>query len=260
MKDLVETIAAHEREEQKDDALFERVARGTASPEELESLEARAASDESIRLRLDASRPLDDAALDRIAARIAKPAEHTRSPEVGGGRRDTTVVSLWKRRAVMLAGPLALAAAMVLYITAGPGLGPSGPTIPSYAISATSEKEMRGDAPVATRLRLGSHANDRDARFTIVLTPETAVPAKVVAYAFVMSVPEPTPLEAKIETSAEGAIKISGASRTLDGAKELRVVVGPPSSIGRFDDAITRAQKGTSDEHVRVMSIPIERE
>jgi hypothetical protein len=84
----------------------------------------------------------------------------------------------------------------------------------------------------------------------------------VVAYAFTVDKPgsDATPLEAKIELAPEGAVRLTGHPRALEGAREVRVVVGAPANIGKFDDAAARAKSGTSDAYVGVLAVPIERE
>lgn len=252
---LLETIGRSAREEQKDDARFERLARGDADAE----LERAAADDPAMAIRLAGSRPLDDATIDRITARTLAVAKKAPAAKV---------VPVWRRRLVTLAGPLALAAAMLVYV--GVQRGPGGPELPEYSVTATGEQAMRGPAQpherdparASARLRLSRNARDaRDARFELLLRPATAPEGKVVAYAFTFGPgPEPVPLDAKVEIAPDGPVRMSGPSRVLDGVREIRIVVGEPTAIGKFDDAASRAQSGTSDAHVRVLTIPIDRE
>ena len=156
-----------------------------------------------------------------------------------------------------IAGPLALAAAMVVYVTAQ--RGPSGPELPAYSVSASGEQSMRGATEADARLRLGK---GRDARFELVLRPATAPAEKVVAYPFTFVAPgsEPAPLEAAIEIAPEGAVRVTGSSRLLEGVHEIRIVVGAPAAIGKFDDAAARARSGVTDARVRVLTVPIDRD
>ncbi len=247
--EILARVGEHVRGEQKDDALFERVARGEATPEELAELERAAADDAELAARLAASRPLDADVIDRIAARAPKPA-----PVVPIASR-----SRLRQRLVLAAGPLALAAAMLFYFTSQ--RGPSLAELPAYAVSATGEQAMRGPAEPAARLRV-SRSPARDAKFEIVLRPATAPAGKVVAYAFTFATPaaDPAPLEAKVEIAPEGAVRLSGPSRAIAGVKEVRIVVGEPTAIGKFDDAAARAATNRSDTHVRVLTVPIDSE
>lgn len=258
--DVLARVGRLAREEQSDDARFERVARGEADAAELEELEQKAAADPVLATRLDGSRPLEEKAVDRITERVlaARAGKGARREQAGEG---ATVVSLharWVKRLVTGVGPLALAAAMILYVVAGPRLGPSSPELPDYSVTATSEQAMRGAGEASARLRVGKA---RDARFEIVLRPATAPATKVVAYAFAMGEPgsDANPLDAKTEVSDEGAVRITGASRMLEGAREIRIVVGDPASIGKFDDAVRRATSG-GEGPARVLVVPIDRE
>jgi hypothetical protein len=247
--DIVAQIGKHEREARKDDARFDRVARGEADAAELAELERAAADDPELAARLEGSRPLDPAVVDRIAASVPKPAKP--APKV--------VVGPWRRRLTLAAGPLALAAAMLVYVTAQ--RGPSLPELPAYSVTALGEQTMRGPAEASARLHVAK-TPERNARFEIVLRPATAPAGKVVAYAFTLasSDAEPAPLEAKVEVAPEGAVRLTGPSRALLGAKEIRVVVGDLAAIGKFDDAATRAAANRSDAHVRVLVVPVDRD
>ncbi len=171
--------------------------------------------------------------------------------------------SSWRRRLVLIAGPLALAAAMIVYVTAQSG--PRPPELPLYTVTATGSQAMGGPAEQpSTRLHLPRGAK-RDARFEVDLRPATAPQEKVVAYAFTFgasggAAAEPAPLEAKIEIAPEGAVKLTGPVRTLEGVSEIRVVIGAPEAIGKFDDAASRAREGTSEPRVHVLKVPIDRD
>jgi len=164
--------------------------------------------------------------------------------------------SSWRRRLVLAAGPVALAAAMVVYVTSQSG--PRAPELPRYTVTA---QVMRGAAEASPRLRIERDA-PRATRFELLLRPATAPDGKVVAYAFTLGGPasEPTPLEARIELAPEGAVKLTGNLSALDGASEIRIVVGAPAAVGKFDDAAARARSGSSDRHVHVVTVPVDRD
>ena len=279
-EDVLARVGEAAREAQKDDARFERGARGEAEPGELADLERAAASDPALAARLEGSRPFGAAVVDRIAEKVS-PKKSNVEPviEVAPGKRGAEVVALrpkpseassvksgatgaaspWRRRLVVAAGPLALAAAMIVYVTSQSG--PSVSDLPAYTVTAVGAQAMRGPAEESTRLRLPKAAG-RDARFELLLRPATAPPEKVVAYAFTFegSAAEPAPLDAKVEIAPEGAVKLTGSSRALEDAAEIRIVVGAPLAIGKFDDAATRARSAKSDAHVQVLTVPIDRE
>ncbi|MBX3203978.1 MAG: hypothetical protein KF764_02855 [Labilithrix sp.] len=164
-----------------------------------------------------------------------------------------------KRRLLALAGPLALAAAMVVYVVGQ--RGPSGPPLPAYTVTVTGDGGARGPGEALARLRLPK-GGARSAPFEIVLRPATPPEGKVVAYGFTFDAPgaEPSPLDARVELAPEGAVRLTGERRALGGASELRVVIGEPTAIGKFVDAAARAASNTADAQVSVVSVPIDRE
>lgn len=275
--DVLARIGGAAREAQKDDRRFERVARNEAGPDELADLERAAADDPELAVRLEGSLPFDAAAVDRIAkgvhaAHVAmKPAAVKQANVIvlrpgasdapdTHGKSAAGAASPWRRRLILAAGPLALAAAMVVYVTGQSG--PRVPELPLYTVTATGPQAMRGSSEASTRLRLPKAAG-REARFELLLRPATAPHEKVVAYPFTFGGPgatEPAPLEAKVEIAPEGGVKLTGASRALEGAAEIRIVIGAPKAIGKFDDAAMRAQSATSDPRVHVLTIPIDRD
>jgi hypothetical protein len=258
--EILARVGKHVRDEQKDDARFERIARGDASPDEVADLEKAAEADPELAARLEASRPFDEVAIARIATNASKKAAAPEAKTATSAAKTaapaakvTAKPSPLFRRVATIAAPLALAAALVLYFSNGQ----RGPELPGYEISATSEQAMRGPAGPDTRIHVGT---SREARFEIVARPATASPAKVVAYAFViLEGSKAEPLDAKIDVSPDGAIKVTGQARALDGAREVRIVIGPPASIGKFDDAAALAAKNEKSSYVRVLSVAIDR-
>jgi hypothetical protein len=224
MKDeeLFAAIRGHIRDERKDDDVLERIARGEDAPEGFDASLAAAA------------RPLGPEAEARIAAKIA-PASR---------------VVPFRRRASLVLVPLALAAAVLL------GVGVTsrgGPDLPGYAITATGEQAMRGPSDATSRLHLRGAP---DARFSVVARPATPVTSRVSAHAFALRSAYVTPLDASVEVAEEGSIRITGAARALEGASEIRVVVGASDA----DAALARAKSGTSDRRVAVLTVAIDRE
>lgn len=160
----------------------------------------------------------------------------------------------WSRRAALVGAPLALAAAVVLYFVTRS----TSPVIPPYDLSASDaagSPPAAAGGPATNRIHMGS----KDARFEIVARPASASAAKVVAFPFAMIGGEPVPLEAKVDISPDGAVRIAGGFRALEGASEIRIVLGSIEAIGKFDDAHARANKGASDDHVRVLTVAIDR-
>lgn len=251
--DALARIREHVRAERKDDAALEAIARGEAKGEPGAELMKRSEGDAELAAMVAACQPLGDEAVERIAA-AAVAGRSARSAEPAEPAEATNVVA-FLRRAVLYAGPVALAAAVLLFV----GLrepAPSGILLPDYSVVAGSQREMRGadDARSALTLRGGP-----DAEFEILARPATAT-GKVVAFAFAIGDAEPSPVDAKVELAPEGAVRIRGRARALDGAREVRVVLGTASdSITRYDDALSRAHSGKSDAKVRVLVVPIVR-
>jgi hypothetical protein len=235
--EFIRGLREHVREEARDNEALERIARGEASPGSPSELEAACA-------------PLDDAAVDRIVAKVEAV------------RPGATVVrvepSRWRRRAALAAGPLALAAAVALYVAGGPGQ-PSWVELPAYGVTARGESVERGasDPAPAPRLRVGTG----EGTFEVILQPERAIDAPVVAYAFVVAEggePQPAPFD--VEVAKGGAVRVRGATRALGGAVELRVAVGVPDVLTSREIARGRARTPSSPSRgSRVLSVAIDR-
>lgn len=163
---------------------------------------------------------------------------------------DAGRVAAFVRRAVVVAVAVTVGAAVIVYLGRG---GTSRTSLPEYAVVASGEKEMRG-AGETLELRDGEGAT-----FEILARPGTDAGAHVVAYVFAIGEGEPNPVEAKVEVALGGAVRIRGRARALDGAREVRVVLGSTSDFARFEDALARARDRTSDAHVRVLVVPIVR-
>ena len=250
--DVLAALRDHVRADRADDHALEAVARGEQASSAALALEARAATEPEVRAMIDASRPLGAAKLDAIAdaVRISPAAPAAAKPSGGN-------VVAFLRRASIVVGPLALAAAIFLVL--GRGGDKSSVPLPEYTFVASGEKEMRGDAPPekagALRLR-----DAPDATFEIVARPATAAGGHVVAYVFAVKDGEPNAVEASVELAPEGSVRIRGRAGQLRGAREVRVVLGTANdSIKRYEDALARAREGRSDASIRVLVIPVAR-
>ena len=144
---------------------------------------------------------------------------------------------LW--RLLALAGALALALGAYYRFGRAPAVDPAQ-LLPAYA-AASSTLALHGSDP-----------------FEIVARPSSP-PPKVVAYAFAIGDREPDPIDATTELLPDGTIRIRGAARALQGAREARLVIGTPASFRRFDDALARAKSNESDASIRVLSFAIVR-
>ena len=156
------------------------------------------------------------------------------------------------RRAKILLALLAAAAAVAVY--AGSGRRAAGhPSLPAYAVA---------------RFEL---APGRDAPFEIDATPAAPVTTKLVAFAFAFAGAtgatgatgegdsEPNAVDAKVEIAPDGAVRVKGRGRALEGSREVRVVLGAATDFKRYEDAVAAARAGKSDGQVRVLVVPIVR-
>lgn len=266
----MDEIREHVRTEHNLDEALEAVARGDQSSPLVADLEHRAASDRSIAILVEASRPLGSEVVDKIAARIGPSLPSVTSTSVSAGAvagktpsnvgpiaessdpRGGRLIAFVRRRAAYFVPVVVAAALFVLFAR-----DEASSRLPEYALSVSGEKTLRGEGPTMTRLLL---RGGMESRFEIVARPATKVRAGVVAYAFAIGEVEPSPIDARIEISKDGAVRISGVARTLDGAREVRVVVGTAADFKRYADALAHARDGKDDAHVRVLSVPIVRE
>jgi hypothetical protein len=147
------------------------------------------------------------------------------------------------RRTMIPVALLAVAAAVLMYFGLGSRRAARHAPLPEY------------DVP-RLELRPG-----RDAPFEIAAAPASPVTMKVVAFAFAMGEgdAEPNPVDAKVEIAPDGAVRIKGRARALEGAREARVVIGAAADFKRYEDALATARAGTSTAQVRVLVVPIVR-
>lgn len=242
--DLLAAIRDEAKRERARIAELEAIARGDARAEDAP------AESEVERRELEAARPLGADAEGRVADRLL--ASRSRAP---APRSNVTAL---RARVLKIAGPLAIAALMVLVFTMRGPRGDDGPELPGYTVAAAGEQAMRGapEPAAAPRITLRGGAS---ARFEVVARPERASPERVAAFAFVVRGDGVASLDdANVEVSKDGAVRVTGAARELAGATALRVVVGAPRAIGKFDDAVDRARTERSDAHVRVLTVPID--
>lgn len=147
------------------------------------------------------------------------------------------------RRAMLPLAVLAVAAAILMYFGLGRRSAAEHVALPEY------------DAP-----RVEVQAG-RDAPFELRAVPRTPASIKVVAFAFATGDgdAEPNPVDAKVEIAPDGAVRLTGRARALEGAREVRVVIGAAADFKRYEDALSTARSGSSDAQVRVLRVPIVR-
>lgn len=165
-------------------------------------------------------------------------------------------------RVLRLAGPAALAGAVVLgYVTRrGDGAGSDdAEALPHYGVVARAYVTDGGvpePAPSpSARLRLEGGAR----AFEILLRPSSATTGRIAAWPFTFADGgEPTPMQADVDVSPQGVVRIRGVGASLAGVREVRVVLAP-AGAAKFDVAAERARTRESDAHVRVIDVSVDR-
>ncbi len=222
--DLLQQLGHHVRGEMApapaDDAVWERLARGELSPAEDAQLRERAAADPEIATLYEAFRPLDDAARKRIAAHVE-----------AGSRRPRVIA--W-RRAALLAGPLAVAAAVALVVSVRLR-EPAQPLalFPEYSLALSGgDRATRSGTPAPS----GPVELRRSSSLEIVLRPATAVSHPVAVRAFLLNGTDARPWDVAMDRSPDGAVRIAGQAGAL--------LAGVPA--GSWDLVFTVALEGSA--------------
>jgi hypothetical protein len=250
--DLLQLLGRHARGDgeaaPEDDVIWERLAKGELAPAEETRLRERAAADPEIARLYEAFRPLDDAAKQRIAERVAASLPRPR------------LATAW-RRAAIIAGPLAAAAVVVLALQLRHSANPSA-LLPEYAldVSGGDRATRSGTAPMGGPVEL-----HRGSRLEIVLRPATAVQHPVAVRAFLVQGDQVRRWAAPMEQSADGAVRIAGEAGTLmdvtPGSWDLVFTVSSEASAAPDPDDVARAIRGEGgarpwrllDAHVRLL-------
>jgi hypothetical protein len=190
------------------DEIFERLAHGKLSPQELHALEARAKTDPAVALKLELFRPLGPAAVDRALAAL-RPVP---LPEV---------TRLPNRRRWIQAGAVGLALAASVALLLWPAQVPS----PGYTLTVTGEQLTRGSDPAAG-VTVGPGSTLR-----LIARPATAVTQPVAVHGFLVREGQVRPWVPPMDRAPEGAVKIEGPVETLlpdaPGEYTLVLVLGP---------------------------------
>jgi hypothetical protein len=258
MKDeeILMNLAEFAREEERDrkSSPWVLLTAGELSADEIKALEARAEGDAEAALALAAHRPLDEAARSRIADRLVKmtaASKSTATPAAPAEGR-SNVRQLTPRRSVTWMAPLALAAGLFVWFAVG-HTNTSQP-LPEYAMVVKGgDQVMRGAAEVTGKLTAGA----ADSRFEIVARPSTRIGGKVEAKAFALRGGSLEALDATVDVSDEGAVRIVGAGGALKDASEVRVVVARPERYSKESGVELAKNAGKSINGVVVLSIPV---
>jgi len=237
LRDLAQA-AREEREREMDrwDERWDRLAAGTLSAAEDAELRALAATSEEARLAYEAFRPLGPEFEARVAAAIQEQAEASAAREVPQPAR----VLPFRRRAGWLGGALAAAAAALLvFVLSTPA------RLPSYSMEvARGDQTVRG-APAAPGKVRELH---RGSTLEVTVRPQTRASGPILARWYVLRGGAVRELSTPAEISPAGAVRLRG---TLGedlaigpGDWTLWVVVGRPGKLP--DPKMLAAHPGAS--------------
>ncbi|MFO0762047.1 MAG: hypothetical protein U0359_36745 [Byssovorax sp.] len=224
---------------------------GQATEGERAALEERAKSSPEIRAILDACRPLDDAARERILGRVPVPTLEIDRPVVPVRQRS----SHWRKQLTGLVtiGGLALGAYGYLAtrtISAGD----------QWTLHGQGELRTRGDEQQAEVVKLGPGS-----RLTLTLSPARDVDISLDARAFLVKDGQAQRWEVPIDLKPTGAVSIAGTKEQVfpgvaPGRWEMVVVVGRPFTLPSASTiaALSRDRYRTESSSYRVYVKPIE--
>jgi hypothetical protein len=244
-----------------EDAQWETLARGELDPKALAELEARAADDPEVALRLQLFRPLEEATKHRIADALAQdsatgdsdagdaPENAATRAAVPAGVRRLAPNARW----AVVAVPLALAAALALFLLRPQSLSP----LPDYSASLRGgQAELRsGDASDAVpRIGPGSE-------FDLQLRPSVDVDGAVEARAFVVQAGRVTPVAASPRIAPSGGFRLQGRGATWFGAArgkaEMVILVGRQGTLQEIPQSVVRGEQAAPEIQRVVVAVEL---
>lgn len=188
--------------------------------------------------------PFDEAAVDRIAARLlADDRDKGLPPRASEGKVIRPARFWWA------AGPVAAAAAVVLWAsTRGPG-----DAMPSYDLSVVGAKASRATPGPERTVTTAEVLLDPSGDFELVARPAAPTP-NVGARAVLVREGAARPWAALIDVSSEGAIRITGTTRSLfpetRGSYEIVVLIARSGALPSDAEA-TRMATSTTPSSLR---------
>lgn len=217
------------RQDDAEDAQWDALARGELDASALSELEARAADDPEVALRLQLFRPVDDGAKARILEALTsmpRPAQAARPAK----RRPAA--ARWALAAV----PLAMAAALALFLMRPQALAP----LPDYSATlrgGQAEQRSGDESAVTPRIGPGS-------QLELQLRPSVDVDGAVEARAFVVRAGEVTRLEVSPQIAPSGGFRLQGRAAawfgSARGPAEMVILVGRVGTLGEIPPGVVR--------------------
>lgn len=241
-----------DRDRDRDAAQWERLLRGELSASEVAELERLAERDEEAAMMLSLHRPLEASVREGIVSDLAAHVTSDRAPAPAPtrapapARSEPTRLSAWRARAYTVGAGVALAAGVALLVTRGG----TPAALPLYTLDVSGAATSRGPSPEPAAGTLAAacvlHANPRSTFELVARTdvPGTTGAGPIAAHAFVVRAGATTPWSGALEISPSGSVRILDSAALLQGASELRVVVGRKEQLAG-DEALAKA-RGTA--------------
>jgi hypothetical protein len=242
---ISELLEAQARDDAADplcDPLWEKLAAGTLSEEERKILEARAATDESLREAMALLTPLGGAFEARVTAKIGA----ARGKASSGADTKAANVVVLRRRVIGVIGALAVAAAVAFLALRSPhdsGASNSEGSLPKYAMLVTGgQKDVRSTDTPATGgvVRVGP-----DSELSLVLRPtESVASAGIELRALIVRDGAAQAWAPPYKVSPSGVVQIAGPAASLG--------LGAPGEI----DAVVAVGRHTPSDPKVLLSPP----
>ena len=242
------TLSAHQDQDQGCDptaAQWKRLLRGELSVSEVADLESLAERDAEAAMMLSLHRPLDASVREGIVSDLASHLANERVPAAPPAPEpaEPTRVGAWRARAYTVGAGLALAAGVALLVTRGG----TPAALPLYTLDVSGAATSRGPAPPpGAGTPAGAcvlHANPRGT-FELVARTDVTGAGPIAAHAFVVREGATTPWSGALELSPSGSVRILDSGALLQGASELRVVVGRKEQLA--DEVALARARGTA--------------
>jgi hypothetical protein len=232
--------AKAEEQDRIADARWDALARGELSEDERAELVALAEKDPALSGAPALFEPLGAEAEARFLAAIQHELGAERKADQGAakaaepvaGARPAEVVSLDARRRLRRgwmvgSAALALAAGVALWVATRSDGG--GAALPEYALLVSGgERDVRADEPKAVTLAPGS-------RVTMTLRPAEPAAIPLEARAFLVQGSTEIALDAAVEVSADGAVRMAGrvpaAAALAAGEAEIVAAIGRRGTV-----------------------------
>jgi len=244
--------AAREREEREHDPLLDALVAGEATPAQRAELEASAAADTDRARDVALHTPLDDALKARILSQALATAAATQGRSSDPGKRTAPPRRL---HTVTAGAALAAAAALLLMFWRTPG----PEALPAYSLSAHGGLEDVRGAAQREVVRV-----EPETRLELVMRPEGDVQGEVELRVLERMAGEVRVLDADVQRSPAGTLRIVESARQLFGERlgrrALSLIACRPALCDEAERAVRRGPSSSEGAAtVREIEISYER-